>query len=53
MSQDVITIKRCEMPIINKNDILQVVPPEFTLKDLIPWNNKAIELVRGLKVKKE
>lgn len=49
MSQDVITIKHCETPIVNKNDILQVVPPEFTIKDLIPWNNKAIELVRGIR----
>lgn len=47
MSQDIISIKRCKTPIVNRNDISQVVPSEFTINDLVSWNNKAIEVVRG------
>lgn len=40
--------KCCKMTTISKSDIPQVVPPEFSIKDFIPWNNNAIEEVRAI-----
>lgn len=48
MSNEVKVFKSCKMTTINKSDMPQVVPPEFSIRDFIPWNNNAIKEARAI-----
>lgn len=41
--------KRCKMTTINKSDMPQVVPSEFSTNDLKSWSDKAIQELRYLR----
>lgn len=43
MSSDMKILKRCKITVVNKSDMTQVVPPEFTVNDLKSWKDKTIQ----------
>lgn len=49
MSGEVKVFNSCKITTVNKSDIPQVVPPEFSIKDIKSWNNNAIKEVRAIK----